>query len=557
MVYRDKSFHGQNLRIGRAPNQHVFLSDMRVSLQHAVITALMSGRFLIQSKSLSGIRVNDRLVQSFTIKQGDTITIGRSTLRLFEPPKGYDLALEVEPVKRTVPEDMPVPAALGGLGLHTRRLSWVLFSSVLFMFLALPAGSIYLYDQYSPYTDKVVEWLSTEEELYELPKMPLLVSDRFWNSGQFASAHYFFRNECDTCHQEAFQRVPDRACTNCHKTTAPHVDPEFFELDKLDNTRCAECHREHNGKHQLINRDDHLCSDCHLDLSRQGITTELGDAADFGRHHPDFKPTLRGHQEGAEVVKRVDMEDEENYQEESNLEFPHDVHLDKAGLATFDGIFRLWCEDCHTHKDGSPDMQSLEYESMCQDCHPLSFEPTEPERQVPHGKVSEVIYMLREYYGNIALQGGYPDSDVPEIVRQERFPDDELSAEELAVALDWARKKADETGEDVFEFSLCIECHKVRQTAQNPPRWDVVPVRFSKPWLPKAKFTHEKHKTMNCLFCHAAPESASSHDILVPGISVCRDCHGGVESPKKIQSTCVDCHRFHVAGDFSMRKRKR
>ena len=108
-------------------------------------------------------------------------------------------------------------------------------------------------------------------------------------------------------------------------------------------------------------------------------------------------------------------------------------------------------------------------------------------------------------------------------------------------------------GEEVFEFSVCIECHKVRQIADNPPRWDVYPVLMSKPWLPKAAFNHDKHITMRCVRCHAAPESNLSSDILLPDLESCRQCHGGIHAADKLQSTCVDCHGFHVATEFSMK----
>ncbi|MCP4701202.1 MAG: FHA domain-containing protein [Gammaproteobacteria bacterium] len=558
-IYRDEEFSGKNILLGRAADQTIFFSDLRVSLQHALITDLPGGRFLIQSKAISGIRVNGRLSQSTSFRAGDLIGIGSSEIKVVQTPPGFDLALEVDVVREHWDPGKRLKKALAEISPRTASLrawSWIFFVGILLLFLGVPAANLYLGDYYQPYTEKIEEMLSSEEddEYYELPEMPWLISDRFWNSGELAYAHYFFREECDTCHQQAFVPVPDSACINCHKKTHPHVDPDFFDLDILTGTRCAECHKDHNGRHALIRKDDTLCSNCHKDLTEESVLTELGDAADFGTEHPEFIPSLVSFKDGEEVSRRVKMDDEENFREESNLKFPHDVHLAKGGLATFDGIFHLWCDDCHIHETGKPHMQPINFEIMCQNCHRLSFEPSEPSRQVPHGKLSEVMFTLEEYYANLALKGGYADMDVPEVVREERFPDEEPEGEERMIALNWARDKAEEIGEELFEFSVCIECHEVEQISMSPSRWTVMPVRINQNWLPKAIYTHEQHKTIKCLFCHAAPESETSADILLPTLDMCRQCHGGVNASGKLQSTCVDCHGFHVAKEFSMTK---
>jgi hypothetical protein len=57
-----------------------------------------------------------------------------------------------------------------------------------------------------------------------------------------------------------------------------------------------------------------------------------------------------------------------------------------------------------------------------------------------------------------------------------------------------------------------------------------------------------------CESCHAATVSSDSVDLLLPQIETCRLCHGGVESSAQIQSTCIDCHRFHQAEALTMSK---
>ena len=556
IVYQDKTFSGKTLTIGRAVDQAVFLADLRVALRHAVITDLLDGRFLLQSKSPSGVRVNDRLLQSSPITQGDCVNLGNSELRVISPPPTFDFALEVEtkkPAAETISRMIPT---LSSAGLRMRRWSWLLFLSIFILFLGIPAGAVYLHDYYAPLLSQIETYLSTPEQTYELPPLPHLLSDKFWDSGELASAHYFFRNDCNACHQQAFVRVQDKACINCHRKTHPHADPEFFDLELLNTTRCAECHKDHNGKKALVRQDDTLCSSCHKDLSRQGITTQLGDASDFEHNHPPFKFTMLRFAEDKEFIERVGEMDE-NYRETSNLEFSHAKHVSKEGLSTIEGIFRLWCDDCHTHRAGQADMQPINFEKHCQRCHPLSFEPMDPYREAPHGKISEVLYTLQEYYGNRALKGNYPEAGAPSVVQEEHFPDEELSGEEISETLNWARRKAEEIGEELFEFNGCINCHRVNRLQDSPPQWEIMPVKLNQNWLPKSNFSHESHKTMKCLFCHAGPESEYSSDILIPSIEACQECHGGVHASDKLQSTCVDCHVFHVAAQFSMGKTER
>jgi predicted Zn-ribbon and HTH transcriptional regulator len=59
-------------------------------------------------------------------------------------------------------------------------------------------------------------------------------------------------------------------------------------------------------------------------------------------------------------------------------------------------------------------------------------------------------------------------------------------------------------------------------------------------------FSHADHRQETCASCHAAKSSRSSSDLLLPGISRCRDCHLGEDSRKaKVPSSCAMCHSYH------------
>ncbi len=575
-VYHDRIVNVEVLTLGRAVDQHVFLPDLRVALQHATISDVGRGRFWLDAKSASGIRINDRLVQNSLIQTGDAIRIGNALIRVLEPRHGYDLVLEVETrhtPARAIENQAQIRAKmrLTDTRLKIRPAAWSFFAGILLIFLIIPSISVYLVDYYKPVFEQVLLFFNPVDENLksdqspappQLPKMPEILTDKFWDSGEVGSAHYFFRKDCTSCHQKPFVRVADQACFGCHKKTHSHTDPEFFKLPKLTQTRCAECHVEHSGKHALINREDKLCSDCHRDLNKQGISTELENAWDFGLQHPQFKPTLIGFKDGKETKKRISMTEKNNtdiYREESNLEFPHDVHLTRKGLATFnEEIKYLTCEDCHTLESGGIGFEKIKYEKHCSDCHQLSFEPSDITRLLPHGKVSEIMYQLQEYYGERALKGDYhSDPDAPAIVKQGRFPNETLQAEDRMIALNWAREKAEKVAQEVFEFSSCIECHVVKKTKENPPRWTIVPVRINHKWFSKSNFSHLKHLTMNCNGCHLAQESNTSSDILLPDLESCQACHQGIHSSDKLQSTCVDCHGFHVSEHLMKKEEKK
>src|SRR5690606_39051229 len=102
------------------------------------------------------------------------------------------------------------------------------------------------------------------------------------------------------------------------------------------------------------------------------------------------------------------------------------------------------------------------------------------------------------------------------------------------------------------ERRVCAKCHEV-----DKPEGAFARVReplLRKTWMPMARFTHEPHQWVACDSCHAASVSADSNDLLLPQIESCRACHGGVDSSARIQSTCIDCHRFHQAADLTMSK---
>ncbi len=521
------------LTVGRGSDQAIFVPDLKVALEHARLTALGNGQYKVESQILAGVRVNGAATQNVNAGPGTQVEIGGTRLTLLEPSGDFDAAVEVATIdqaeKQAASEAKSLPTALGQTWLARRLPSWLLFTLI--------AGLMVLLPMAAHYSQKLAAFEAHS---------PLPTRDA-WQAGELAASHKFFGAQCNLCHEKAFRWVRDESCARCHAATRAHADPVKFNLPALGEARCAHCHRDHNGTDGLIIRDQVLCSECHSDLRQETANaTTLGDVEDFGDAHPQFSVNLpQWDANGAFAPVRTSLATP-RIEEQSGLKFPHDAHLDPKGINAPDGKKVLSCASCHQPDAGGAAMKPIDFEPMCQECHRLDFDIREPQRQVPHGKIAEIQFMLDEFYARRALEGGYGDAAAPPQVQQRRRPGQALSRQEQAEALAWAREKSRKVGEDLFTGRACTVCHTValRPDAENP--WYVAPVRVNGIWYAKAAFTHAKHEAnMKCGDCHAAADSKASSDLLIPGIDNCRQCHGGEGARDKVASTCIACHGYH------------
>jgi len=72
--------HGERMTIGRNPDAEVFLDDVTVSRDHAVLVHRAGGWFLDDSGSLNGTYVNRRRVESHKLEDGDELQVGKYKL---------------------------------------------------------------------------------------------------------------------------------------------------------------------------------------------------------------------------------------------------------------------------------------------------------------------------------------------------------------------------------------------------------------------------------------------------------------------------------------------
>lgn len=555
--YAEEIYVGPALTLGRGAGQAVRVSDLKAALEHARVVLLKKGRYRVEALVGAGVRVDGKLQSAAGAGPGSRIVIGTTEVRFIEPPSGYDAAVEVREIEAAEPlgrRRRQRATSLRETWLGKRWPAWLLFVATLSAGLIVPVlGS------------------RSPTLMATLRATPAAPSDALWNSGALARAHHYFGSDCQACHVEPFTRVRDAQCVTCHQATAAHADASDFALPALADTACGDCHRDHNGPDGLIVARQSLCIDCHGSLAEatQGRAI-VADMADFGTDHPPFKVELAAWGPDGSYRPRREALASPALSEQSNLRFPHDVHLDPAGVAAPDGDRVLACGDCHAPEPGGAKMAPVDFETMCQACHGLGFDPNAPEREVPHGDAAQVLFVLEGYYADQALAGTVADATAPEVVRQRRRPGEPITRQERLEITAWVAERAQRTAQSLFEGQACGVCHTVTSVDRGGERrsWAVAPVRVAGVWLPDAHFTHASHTTFSCEGCHAAEHSASSNDVLIPDIEDrtfvgsaggegvvldgCRTCHGGERAKAKVASPCIDCHRYHRHGELTL-----
>lgn len=618
IAYQDKYIEKDRIGIGQSAGEDMHLSDdIRVALHHAIIVQNGADQFLIKSLVPSGVRLNDVQVESGKLEVKDRIRVGNYQITVNPPTSGYDLVLSVEQIRGAQEKalEQSYSASAGHLfkrsSVSLRGLSWTLCLIVFALFFLLPLAGF------------GVPTLGGFLRAYFPP-----ASDHAWDSGKLTRAHEYFGGDCNLCHASPFVPVRNDECLACHKDLKHHFDTQRVGAGGLDKRECAECHKEHNGDQAIVRRDDNLCLDCHRDIKSVAEKSELLNVdGGFSDKHPNFRAMSVSGPADKETVSWISMDDAKTLRENSTLFFPHKAHLDfrskdKLGAPRKPAHLNpklvkipersdaLSCESCHALEPGGGKMAPIEFEKHCHQCHKLTFELSDPEKEVPHSDADKVKEALKNYYAAYAFDCDKPalpdespaeDSERtrpgldeetgaqgeaadcrakgPADGAQRRLPGsgDCAAAEEpnpkielqpgpdaapplrawcgnpagkfakeiLDATENWVDRKAEAVRHNMLAgYRACGACHRVENDD------DVLPARVAKLWFPRAYFDHAQHRAMECKKCHAAADSEDSRDVLVKGIESCRECHGDSGQGGKVESTCISCHEFHVAGQY-------
>ncbi|MEQ1518681.1 MAG: cytochrome c3 family protein, partial [Usitatibacteraceae bacterium] len=534
----------ETLRIGRGAECKLHLPDPRIALLHAeIFCGVDSVPYYIETRG-GEITVDGTLERASTLKPGQKLLVGPFELIVLPNAPGTDLTLSVElidPLKDDVKEvQSHVKAGMRSTWLSKRLFSWVGGVAVLLAFLAWPVLS-------------ALERGNTKQEV-----KPALAADASWDVGPLSSAHASFGSNCSACHQQPFVQVTNKACEDCHKQIGWHFALDTKPAKALHtavfgDTRCVSCHRDHKGPNGLVRTDSPLCTDCHHDLKARHPQTGIVNVADFVKEHPAFKPSmLLPGKTGAASIVRIPQEDKVRFVEASGLKFPHDVHLNPKGLRGQNGKVVMECKNCHVPDETGTRFKPTTMGEHCQSCHSLEFEPKSTNRQVPHGKVADVIETVKEYYAQAALT----DAPIDVVLENDiKRPGERVSETRRLAALQWASSKSEKISQELFEVRVCFECHQIKRgeaTAEPAMRWEIAPIAITQHWLPKSRFPHSRHDTYKCASCHDVAKSKKSADINIPDIKNCRECHGGnIVGKDKAPGTCETCHGFHTGSPRS------
>ena len=71
---------GERMRIGRSPDAEIFLDDVTVSRNHALLVRRRDGLYIDDLGSLNGTYVNRKRIESHKLVDGDELQIGKYKL---------------------------------------------------------------------------------------------------------------------------------------------------------------------------------------------------------------------------------------------------------------------------------------------------------------------------------------------------------------------------------------------------------------------------------------------------------------------------------------------
>lgn len=589
----DRAVTGEVLGLGRAASCKIYLPDPRVRLEHAVIRRAEDGYLYLDA--VGPVTVDGRAQTNARLAVGQTIAIGPydfilQTLQDGSSEAVAQITLAYALRDATASDEASgarVPAGPRDSWITRRRVAWVLALAVAMLCAVLPIWHAYqpaqaagpgavsaalaapgagatvarapaagasaagagrstapegLWHSARTLSLQTVDWVLTRSTRL----------DTFWNPGPISSAHQSIADDCRACHARPFERVADASCTQCHKNVGTHVSDPRTDRMVFQEQRCATCHKDHQGITGMRTVDAIGCVQCHADVRRHAPTTGLANISDFARDHPAFRLSVRTAAAGAQMERVVQTP---TLQSDPGYSFPHDLHLAKAGIKSPDGPpatggrVVLECASCHTLDAASVRYEPVRMDRHCQSCHRLSVDPQAPDRQVQHGKPEVVRTAIREIFASLAVDR-YPVSLVTVNTLLQRPGADAPPARTLG-ATQWVREQTERVMVSMFErpSGECRTCHAVQRAAPvkgAPPDWTVAPVASSSHWLPHSTFSHAQHQNAACSTCHAADQSRSAADILLPDIKACQSCHTGARAePDKVASRCESCHGFH------------
>ena len=536
-IVRDRDLAGDRVTIGRSAENTLHLPDLALDPHHATIIAREGGRIAVEAHGSTGFALDGRKVSEGTIdpQAGGELRFGSYRIAVSRDDDGAVLLIVRQVAEAAGALEEKTGFSLAGRLPGKRAMSWLLALALLAGFLAVPIVSQMTRD---PAAKQGV------------------VGDAAWSSGPLSLAHHQLEGKCEACHVKPFEAVRDTSCLTCHKDVHDHAAPP-----RLANARgpgsagdrlqwqiaqlfgkpgpgaCSDCHTEHEGAGRMPPPQQAFCADCHGSLKDRLPDTTLGNATDFGKAHPEFRPAL-ALTAGSDKLTRVSLA--QHPREASGLTFTHDQHLDSRGgvaqmaLRLGKGSGGLGCADCHRQTADGVRFLPIDMERDCEACHSLAYDKVGGTfRRLKHGDTDQMIADL-----SVAPRAAAP------IVTGRRRPGDYANGGTYFARFSPPGGGVGSAMQALSRDGICGECHTPKLAGG---RFSVLPVTQTARFFNHGWFNHAAHKEEKCTSCHAAERSTSATDLLLPDLKSCRSCHAGEQAPRtKVPSTCAMCHDYHL-----------
>ena len=545
-IARDRALPGDRLTVGRGADNDIQIPDLAVEPNHAVITLENPNRVTVRATGTLGFALDGKAVRDASLDPATSaeLRFGSTVMTIARDADG-EVLIEVQAADGAGEAADPVAEkarfSLGRVMLSTRTIAWGLFVAVLALFLVVPVAS--------------------HMRLGAVPPRPAdmklagqVTGDKAWSPGALSLAHHALSNRCEACHVKPFESVRNATCQSCHKDTHDHAAANHLAmargapgagaafLEKVSHAfgrepagACTDCHVEHQGTRPMDAPRQKFCADCHAGLSSRVAGSPLGDAADFGTSHPEFRAWIVT---DAHSKNRTPVSLATHPHEDNGLTFSHRVHLDARGgvakmaltLGSAGYGKPLECANCHRRSSDGVGFEPVKMEHDCEACHSLVYD-----------KVGSTYLRLR--HGDIPQMAAELSraGPVQPILTGRSRPGD-FSPGGLYGAR-FAAGASSEVNRALARDGICGECHtpELRQGQVH-----MRPVTQVSRYMPNGWFDHAAHRQTPCADCHAASRSNAASDVLLPNVASCRSCHLGEAATKpKVPSNCVMCHSYH------------
>ncbi|HUO92630.1 MAG TPA: hypothetical protein VMU22_06900 [Rhizomicrobium sp.] len=599
-IERTKRVEGNEATIGRGTDCDLQLPDLLIGLKHAVMRLAASGRVSVEALGDHRFVYQGGIVRQAEFRAADKISLGFGTYILSFAP-GQTAGDVVVTVSQTVADALVSDTmlakkafSLSSIMFSLRTAAWLLGLAILVAALGAPIA----YHYFVPAPEQ----------------QPRINPTSQWSPGPLSAGHAFLEKDCQACHVQAFRAIPDEACKSCHQkgldaiatarltervegmgsAFAPrpandHADANllrrakespviaanpiiaaFAGLFSHPTDRCTSCHTDHvgaSGQRGAVYGAPHPtpaqvtesdCATCHDSLKAHIPDTALLDVADWD-HHPDFRPLIATLAEKGRPHFESNMAADGPF--DTGLKFSHKQHLAAGGDVAREAAQyskpvapngRLSCSACHHPDREGRGFLPIEMVRDCSACHSLQIPGIGGQMtSLPHGQPARVVRTLVDYYKS----GG--ETTATGIVRIRPGGAYQATKGILSDAMIAAKVRAVFMDDNVGPHP-CFGCHMFTQADPDTLIFKIVPVHLENRYLPRAAFDHavpqhlvDANGKPICLTCHAATKSDSLSNVVIPGITTCKACHGAKNAAGQqiAQANCTECHGYHTTGE--------